>query len=44
MTEPTITRVALLLTLFNLMVTVAHIVHDMVEFAQIRDHIERLHK
>lgn len=43
MNEHTAIRIALWLSVLNLLITVAHIAHDMVEFADIRFHIDQAH-
>ena len=43
MKNDVLVRIAILLGVVNLFITVAHTVHDMVEFAEIRYHIDQFH-
>ena len=43
MTEQTAVRIALWLSVINLLMTVSHIAHDAIEFADIRFHIDQEH-
>ena len=36
-------RIALLLGVINLMITVTHMIHDMVEFGELRYHMDQAH-
>lgn len=43
MSDQTAIRVALWFSIINLCLTLSHIAHDMIEFADIRYHIDQAH-
>ena len=43
MSDQTTIRIALWLSIINLGMTMSHIAHDMIEFADIRFHIDQAH-